>query len=351
MNGIEEKFKAVPDHLILSDKVYKLSVRNATSSTRAFNRGLIDFAVEGFNPIDPEDRWHTLLGMSEELYEDYPGFGLSIPLKWILFRFLCHHVRTNSVHILSGPGGEVLKTTTFRDFLGVAVDPNRAEEILRTVLTSWVRTIPEDSVELADLYVSTDLPLQALEQSLNSLKFQNHIEESENYTYRIKPSILSDINKMKSSISLDRISNRYYQEITIQADEPFCFVIMPFREDEFRQSIYFDVIKPLIEDEFEIACYRVDEDFLPDRIDNKIYTYLLRAAFIVAEITTRNPNVMYELGLAHMLEKDCIILSQTPHSEAPFDINRISAEAYENDNQLRTYLRKSISALAFKVSR
>ncbi len=68
-------------------------------------------------------------------------------------------------------------------------------------------------------------------------------------------------------------------------------------------------------------------------------------------ITTKNPNVLYELGLAHMLEKDCIILTQTPPSEVPFDINRISAEPYENEDQLKAFLRKSISALAFKVSR
>ena len=126
---------------------------------------------------------------------------------------------------------------------------------------------------------------------------------------------------------------------------------MPFRENEFKQAIYFDVIKPFIENEFKIECYRVDEDDLPDRIDNKIYSYILRSAFIVAEVTTRNPNVLYELGLAHMLEKDCIILTQKEHSEMPFDISRISAEPYENEDQLKAFLRKSISALAFKVSR
>ncbi len=51
--------------------------------------------------------------------------------------------------------------------------------------------------------------------------------------------------------------------------------------------------------------------------DNKIYSYILRASFVVAEVTTRNPNVLYELGLAHMLEKDCIILTQTFNSEVP----------------------------------
>lgn len=88
---------------------------------------------------------------------------------------------------------------------------------------------------------------------------------------------------------------------------------------------------------------------MPDRIDNKIYSYLLRAAFIIAEVTTLNPNVLYELGLAHMLEKDCIILTKTPISKVPFDINRIRAEQYIEDDQLKEILNKSISALAFKM--
>ncbi len=51
-----------------------------------------------------------------------------------------------------------------------------------------------------------------------------------------------------------------------------------------------------------------------------------------------------------MLEKDCIILTQKSHSEVPFDISRISAEPYKNSDQLRIYLRKAISALAFKLN-
>lgn len=351
MSGIENEFKCFPKHLILSDKVYNLSVSFASNNGRTFDRELVDFLVEGSNPLSPSDEWRTLLGMSRELSDDYPSFRIPIPLEWLLFRFLCHHVRTNSIHILSGPGGEVLKTTTFRNFLGSIIDDDKAEEILRIVLASWVRALPEEMVELSDLYVSTDVPLDTLKGAINSLKFQNHIEETDQNRFRVKPTIFSEMHPMRSSISLDRRSNRYYQEIQIQANEPFCFVIMPFREKEFTQRIYFDVIKLLIENEFKISCYRVDEDDLPDRIDNKIYTYLLRAAFIVAEVTTRNPNVLYELGLAHMLEKDCIILTQRPHSEVPFDINRISAEPYENEDQLRTYLRKSISALAFKINR
>lgn len=340
-----------PNYFILSDRVYKIEFSHNQGSSRAFNRGLIDYYVEGVNPLNIRDKWQTLVGMSEELGEDYAGFRMNIPLRWLLFRFLCHHVRTNSIHVLSGPGGEVLTTRTFQNYVGNSPEANQAEVILRTVLTSWVRTLPENEVRLVDLFVSTDLSLDTLQRAINSLIFQNDLEKIDENKFIVKPSIFKLNNQTMGPVSLDRKSNRYYQEIHIQAIEPFCFIIMPFREKEFKQTIYFDVIKPFIENEFKIACYRVDEDDLPDRIDNKIYSYILRSAFIVAEVTTRNPNVLYELGLAHMLEKNCIILTQTSHSEIPFDINRISAEPFENEDQLRAYLRKSISALAFKVHR
>jgi hypothetical protein len=348
MNAIKNNYDQ-PNHLILSDRVYELDFSAASSSSRAFNRGLIDYSVEGVNPLNTRDRWHTLVGMSEELGADYSGFRVDIPLRWLLFRFLCHHVRTNSIHILSGLGGDVLTTATFQNYVGDTPEAKQAEDILRTGLLSWVRTLPEQEVKLVDLFVSTDLSLDTLQRAINALIFQNDLEKVDDNRFIVKPSIFQTIDQTIRPVSLDRKSNRYYQEIQIQTVEPFCFVLMPFREEEFQQAIYFDVIKPFIENEFNILCYRVDEDDLPDRIDNKIYTYILRAAFVVAEVTTRNPNVFYELGLAHMLEKYCIILTQTPHSEVPFDINRISSEPYNNEDELRSCLRKSISALAFKA--
>jgi hypothetical protein len=120
---------------------------------------------------------------------------------------------------------------------------------------------------------------------------------------------------------------------------------MPFRDHEHPQRHYFDVIKPLLDREFGIACYRVDEDSLPDRIDNKIYTYMLRAEFVIAEITTGNPNVMYELGMAHALNKRCVLLTQNEHHKLPFDVSRIAIEPYTDDESLKKYLRRVVIAL------
>ena len=345
--GDPNEMDGIPEYLALTDKVYALTVEKADGG-RAFDRMLVDYLVEGRNPMSDTDTWGTRLGMSRELSDDYPSFREVVPIEWVLFRFLCHFVRTNSVQILSGNSGQVLTSSSYRDYLGHERAEKDADQMLRTILGSWVRVLPEKTISFADVYASTDLTVTQIKRSMNALMFQGHIQETREYTYKIQPSIFDNQVFSKSASSLDRMSNRYYQQITIEANDPFCFVIMPFKEEEFPQRIYTDMIKPFVEEQFKIGCYRVDEDNLPDRIDNKIYSYLLRSAFVIAEVTTLNPNVFYELGLAHMLEKDCIIVTSTPISTIPFDINRIRAEHYDNDKKLIEILRRAISALAFK---
>jgi len=173
MDTVKCEFNNIPSHLILSGKVYKLSAKSAKNNSRAFDRDLVDFRVDGINPINPEeDKWHTLLGVSVDVCDDYPSYKLKVPLEWLLFRFLCHHLRTNSLHILSGPGGEVFKPTDIQSFLGNTIDDDQAEEVLRTVLASWVRTFPRKKVELPDLYASTDMSLDTLRRALNSLSLK-----------------------------------------------------------------------------------------------------------------------------------------------------------------------------------
>lgn len=340
MNGI-------PKYIVLPDRVYALAVER-TEGGRAFDRMLVDYLVEGTNPMSKMDTWRTRLGMSRELSGDYPSFKEAVPVGWVLFRFLCHFVRTNSIHVLSGNSGQVLTSTNYKDYLGHEPAEQAADLMLRSIFVGWVRVFPEKTISLADIYASTDMTINQLKRSINALKSQGHIQETEEHEYIVRSSVFDNRVSSKNSQSLDRMTNRYYQEIAIEANDPFCFVMMPFKETEFPQRIYSDVIKLFIEDQFKIGCYRVDEDNLPDRIDNKIYSYLLRSAFVIAEVTTLNPNVFYELGLAHMLEKDCIIVTRTPIEKIPFDINRIRAEHYDNDQQLIDILRRAISALAFK---
>lgn len=175
--------------IILSDKVYRLEISPTTRSRSSLYPDLVDFIIEAQNPLYTEDRWKTRIGMSWELSINYPGFNIPIPPEWLLLRFLCHHVRINSIHLLEGPNGEVLKTSDFPDYVGKNINNNQAEEILRIVLLSWVRTFPKEKIEFRDLFISTDLSLATLRQAINSLIFQDVIEESNKDYFKIKSGI------------------------------------------------------------------------------------------------------------------------------------------------------------------
>jgi len=104
-------------------------------------------------------------------------------------------------------------------------------------------------------------------------------------------------------------------------------------------------LKPFIEQEFNIKCVRVDEDIFPYKIDDKIFTYISDSKFILAEISTLNPNVMYEVGMAHALNKDVILITKGDIGRIPFDINKIPVFKYEDEENLKDFLRKAIPKL------
>ncbi len=109
---------------------------------------------------------------------------------------------------------------------------------------------------------------------------------------------------------------------------PSAFVIMPFSEPY--DSLYRDVIKP-IADRCGFDINRIDEVRGPGIILNDIQQQIERAHVVVAEISTTNPNVFYELGYAHALEKPAVLLVQSDKlNQLPFDIRGYRAIPYDD---------------------
>ncbi|MAU13699.1 MAG: hypothetical protein CL607_28035 [Anaerolineaceae bacterium] len=123
------------------------------------------------------------------------------------------------------------------------------------------------------------------------------------------------------------------------------FMVMPFEEPY--NSIYENIIVPTAHD-LNLTIKRGDE-FASQRgsIMSEVWAALNGCRLVLAETTLVNPNVYYELGIAHTLGKPTILLTQQPDFEAvPFDIRHLRFIAYENSieggEQLREQLRKSI---------
>lgn len=77
---------------------------------------------------------------------------------------------------------------------------------------------------------------------------------------------------------------------------------------------------------------RGDDLFTPTDILEDIWQSINAADFVVADITGRNPNVLYELGIAHTLAKPVIIISEQA-SDIPIDLATRRVILYEQSGE------------------
>ena len=110
-----------------------------------------------------------------------------------------------------------------------------------------------------------------------------------------------------------------------------CFVIQPFDLGKFDRR-FRDVYKPALEDAGLVA-YRVDKDPSVQVPIDAIHDGINEATICLADITTDNPNVWYELGYA--VAADCpviMICSNERQGKFPFDIQHRSIIRYASDS-------------------
>lgn len=124
---------------------------------------------------------------------------------------------------------------------------------------------------------------------------------------------------------------------------PTCFVIMGYgikkdyinNRDIDLDKTFKRIIKPVFE-ELGYECKR-SIDYPPGIIDTIMYKGIFHADFVIADISTLNPNAMYELGVRHALKpyttlvicEDQILVN----GKLPFDLNHITALSYRHDGK------------------
>src|ERR1017187_7776210 len=115
------------------------------------------------------------------------------------------------------------------------------------------------------------------------------------------------------------VLGRIFGGTTFTLDPQLCFVLTPFAE-RF-QPIYDDHIRTTVE-RTGLRCERADDIRGPTLITWDIWERVNRARFLIAELTDQNSNVFYELGLAHAISKDVILLTQSMDF-VPFDLKAL----------------------------
>jgi nucleoside 2-deoxyribosyltransferase len=107
-----------------------------------------------------------------------------------------------------------------------------------------------------------------------------------------------------------------------------CFIVMPF--NAIFSTQYERVIRPAVE-ESGLRCIRGDEIYSKPRIMDDIWKSIRASRFVIAELTGKNPNVFYEVGLAQAVGKPVIIITRD-ENDVPFDLKALRYLYYDVQN-------------------
>lgn len=141
----------------------------------------------------------------------------------------------------------------------------------------------------------------------------------------------------------------YFQSVDPRdEDGTLCFVLMPFA-DEYRK-VFDEGIKPTVE--FHgLRCLRADDIYSPRPILVSVMDHIARARVVIADLSARNANVFYELGMTHVRKpNERVILIAQNLDDIPFDLQHLRFIVYSLDQggfeKLRSDLSRMIAPLA-----
>lgn len=118
-----------------------------------------------------------------------------------------------------------------------------------------------------------------------------------------------------------------------EVDPTLLAVMMPFH------SKFNDVHATLqaVAKASEMECLRADDIWEEEAIIQDIVSLISKARIVIADCTGRNPNVFYEVGIAHALGRDVILIAQS-EDDIPFDLRHLRYIQYLNNSEGRTNL-------------
>lgn len=122
-------------------------------------------------------------------------------------------------------------------------------------------------------------------------------------------------------------------------DSSLVAVMMPF--DAGFNQVY-QAIKGAATDR-SLQCVRADDLWQHTTIIQEIFALIFRARIVVVDFTGKNPNVMYETGIAHTLGKHVVPISQSM-DDVPFDIRHHRVLKYLPNSEGMAKLRKALAS-------
>lgn len=92
-----------------------------------------------------------------------------------------------------------------------------------------------------------------------------------------------------------------------------------------------------------LRCRRADDIWEAPAVIQDIVSLIDRSCAVVCDCTARNPNVFYEIGIAHTLGREVVLITQNSH-DIPFDLRDLRHIPYLNNAEGRQALSGALAA-------
>ena len=92
-----------------------------------------------------------------------------------------------------------------------------------------------------------------------------------------------------------------------------------------------------------LVCKRVDDIWDHSTVIQDVFALIFQSYIVVCDFTGKNPNVFYEVGIAHTLGKHVIPITQSEH-DIPFDLKHHRYAKYLNNGEGLQKLRNDLTS-------
>lgn len=208
-------------------------------------------------------------------------------------------------------GADAIRTLTEYTF------PGNIDELKNILQGATIRQASGASIDDELIVLVTS---RKLEQKSNKLADREHVT----HLQRTIDGLVAERDALKAtSIRAQPI----WQGRGFSTWQDYCFTLMPFGEEFQLQSVYRDHVKPVV-GRCGLRCERADDIYDISGVMQSVWEGINRARLIIADLTGRNPNVFYELGIAHTLGKPVVMITQSI-DYVPFDLRHLRCYVYE----------------------
>lgn len=212
------------------------------------------------------------------------------------------------------------------------------------------------------LSIYTAMHLNRERKARRNTEFNSKLEDIrytlEKQLYQVNNKLLSNEERWKdinhliiSSQSLNNTSNNSPEvnmfsflkragvdTSKIEIEKDSIFYLTPFHSD--KKNAYFSLKN--VCNEMGLRLTRGDEIYLETKnIFTNIIENIVKSRMVIANIDGRNPNVFYELGIAHALDKPTIIITNDIDN-VPFDLQSQYIIMYSDSNELEIKIRRAL---------